>query len=392
MPSAIPARPASTLILLLAIVLTGLNLRPILAAVGPVLDDIQAATSLGDSGAGLLTTLPVLAMGVCALLAGALQRQLGEFRGVTLGIIIIALACGSRLIRHDGGSLILGAALGGLGIALIQALLPAFIKRVFPTRIGMVMGLYSCGIMGGAAFAAASTSPLSGSLGWPGALAIWALPAFLAAVLWWLAASAYAAPVDATRVSLPIHSPRAWLLMTFFGIGTGAYTLVLAWLPPYYVELGLSANQGGLLLGLLTLAEVAAGLAVSAWIGRFPDRRGPLLVVLSLVLAGLAGLILAPIPLALPVVIVLGLGIGALFPSSLIVTMDHAANPAEAGTLMGFVQGGGYIIASTMPLVAGILRKQLSALSYAWAVMAVGVLILMVMASRLTPRPVPATT
>ena len=73
MPSAIPARPASTLILLLAIVLTGLNLRPILAAVGPVLDDIQAATSLGDSGAGLLTTLPVLAMGVCALLAGALQ-------------------------------------------------------------------------------------------------------------------------------------------------------------------------------------------------------------------------------------------------------------------------------------------------------------------------------
>ncbi|WP_284455104.1 MFS transporter [Alloalcanivorax xenomutans] len=347
----------------MAIVLTGLNLRPILAAVGPVLDDIQAATSLGDSAAGLLTTLPVLAMGVCALLAGALQRQLGEFRGVTLGIIIIALACGSRLIRHDGGSLILGAALGGLGIALIQALLPAFIKRVFPTRIGMVMGLYSCGIMGGAAFAAASTSPLSGSLGWPGALAIWALPAFLAAVLWWLAASAYAAPVDATRVSLPIHSPRAWLLMTFFGIGTGAYTLVLAWLPPYYVELGLSANQGGLLL-----------------------------VVLSLVLAGLAGLILAPIPLALPVVIVLGLGIGALFPSSLIVTMDHAANPAEASTLMGFVQGGGYIIASTMPLVAGILREQLSALSYAWAVMAVGVLILMVMASRLTPRPVPATT
>ena len=158
------------------------------------------------------------------------------------------------------------------------------------------------------------------------------------------------------------------------------------------MELGLSANQGGLLLGLLTLAEVAAGLAVSAWIGRFPDRRGPLLVVLSLVLAGLAGLILAPIPLALPVVIVLGLGIGALFPSSLIVTMDHAANPAEAGTLMGFVQGGGYIIASTMPLVAGILREQLSALSYAWAVMAVGVLILMVMASRLTPRPVPATT
>jgi cyanate permease len=52
-----------------------------------------------------------------------------------------------------------------------------------------------------------------------------------------------------------------------------------------------------------------------------------------------------------------GLGIGSLFPLSLIVTLDHADDPARAGRLTAFVQGGGYIIASIMPFVAGWMRS-----------------------------------
>lgn len=60
---------------------------------------------------------------------------------------------------------------------------------------------------------------------------------------------AYTAKQDTAAVVATRRSGMDWLLMVFFGIGTGAYTLVLAWLPPYYIQLGLDATQSGLMLG-----------------------------------------------------------------------------------------------------------------------------------------------
>ena len=47
-----------------AIVLVGLNLRPALASIGPLLDALQTGAGLGDGLASLLTSLPVLLMGL----------------------------------------------------------------------------------------------------------------------------------------------------------------------------------------------------------------------------------------------------------------------------------------------------------------------------------------
>ncbi|WP_312434630.1 MFS transporter [Janthinobacterium sp.] len=378
-------RSPSSALLVAAILLLGLNLRPILAAIGPLLDAIQTGTGISSADAGLLTTVPVFAMGLCALAGAQLQRRLGVVRGVGLGIGIIALACSLRWPLHGSAGLIATAALGGLGIALVQALLPAFIKRHFPERAGQLMGLYTTGIMGGAALAAASASPLGQLLGWQTLLALWALPAAAALLLWRRATAARVDVAGGSNASLPVRAPRAWLLMVFFGIGTGAYTLVLAWLPPFYTELGWSAARSGLLLGALTLVEVAAGLVVSSILHRFPDRRPLLLSVLLSVLAGLACLIVAPVPLAIPAVILLGCGIGALFPLSLIVSMDHVTEPAGAGALLGFVQGGGYIIASAMPFIAGLIRQHSASLAQAWMVMAGGVVVLLLITLRFAP-------
>ena len=377
--------PPSTALLIAAIILLGLNLRPVLAAIGPLLGVIEAGTGISSADAGLLTTVPVFAMGVCALAGAQLQRRLGVVRGVGLGMAIVALACALRWPLHGGTGLIATAALGGLGIALVQALLPAFIKRHFPQRAGQLMGLYTTGIMGGAALAAATASPLGHILGWPALLALWSLPAAAALLLWRRATAAQVDVAASSHARLPVHAPRAWLLMVFFGIGTGAYTLVLAWLPPFYTELGWSAARSGLLLGALTLVEVAAGLVVSNMIHRFADRRPLLLGVLLSLLAGLACLIVAPLPLAIPAVILLGCGIGALFPLSLIVSMDHVTEPAGAGALLGFVQGGGYIIASAMPFIAGLIREHSASLAQAWLAMAAGVVLLLLMALRFAP-------
>jgi CP family cyanate transporter-like MFS transporter len=392
MLSASPSSPTATtprqdaFLAVLLVLLVGLNLRPILAAIGPLLDGIQAATGLEGSGAGALTTLPIAAMGLCALGGARLQAALGERRGIALGLLLLALANALRWDEPSGAGLLLTAGLGGVGIALVQALIPAYIRRHYPQRTSTLMGLYTTGIMGGAAVAAATAAPLAERWGWAPGLAFWTLPVLLALGAW-LALARPAAPVaTAAPRARPWRSRQAWLLLAFFGIGTAAYTLVLAWLPPYYTGLGWQPADSGLLLGGLSLAEVSAGLLLSAVIARLRDRCPLVLGVLGVVLVGLLCLALAPLPLALPTALLLGLGIGALFPLSLILAMDQVRDPAEAGAWLGFVQGGGYLIASLAPLAAGILRDQLDSLANAWLLMALGVLLLMGLGLRLT-RP-----
>lgn len=118
-------------------------------------------------------------MGICALYGGGLQRHLGEYHGILLGITIITVACLVRFPWDTRIGLLVSAALGGVGIALIQALVPSFIKRFFLQRSSLLMGLYTTRIMAGAAVAAATASPLSGIAGWSGALAFWGIIALL---------------------------------------------------------------------------------------------------------------------------------------------------------------------------------------------------------------------
>ncbi|WP_295207084.1 MFS transporter [uncultured Brevundimonas sp.] len=389
---ATPARGAS-LLLLAAIVALALNLRPAMAAVGPLLDLIEAATGMGSTAASLLTTLPVLMIGLGALSIRPLRRRLGERRGILLGALLIGGACLVRAGLTGATGLIASAVVVGVGVALIQALAPVVIKRAFPAQFGTVMALYTTGIMGGAAVAAATAAGLAETIGWAGTLALWSAPAFVAALVW-LAASRdpeaeepnRAAVIEATDPELLFwRQGRAWRLILIMGLGTSAYTLMLAWLPPFYIDLGEPRATAGYLLSGMTAAEVTAGLLVSLTIGRFADRRGPILTALVLALAGLVGLVVAPLSMAVPIVILLGLGIGAIFPLSLILAMDQIDDPARSGDLLAFVQGGGYMIASLSPLGAGLLRDHLADLTQAWVLMGVGVILLGAMTLEFRP-------
>ncbi|MBU9677133.1 MFS transporter [Burkholderia multivorans] len=375
---------------LAAIVLVGLNLRPALAAVGPLLDIIQRATGIGDGAASLLTTIPILLMGLGALGARPLQRLTGIAGGVWLGVVLIGLACASRVAAQHPWLLLASACCAGLGIAMVQALLPGFVKAHFATRIGGAMGVYSTSIMGGAVLASVAAPLVAARWGWLAALAGWALPAAAAALAWPLASRgdrvAAVTPAAVTAADARAsRSPRAWRLALFFGIATGAYTLVLAWLPPYYMRLGWSPTAAGSLLGGVTLAEVVAGLTISATIDRVPDRRPALHAAIASLLVGLMLMLAAPDMLALPAALLLGAGIGALFPLSLIVTVDHAATPADAASLTGFVQGVGYLIAGLFPFAAGIVRQHLADLTPAWVAMACLCVVLFVLAAGFAP-------
>ncbi|PRW42370.1 major Facilitator Superfamily protein [Enterobacter roggenkampii] len=364
--------------------IVGLNLRPILASVGPLFSVLQREAGLTATQFSLLTTLPVAMMGLAALCGPWLLARIGAVRGIMLGLFILLVACSLRGFSTSLTGLMGTALLGGASIGTIQALMPALIKKAYTQTASTIMSLFSTGIMAGAAVAAASAEPLFSWLTLKPALAMAGVLALLALMLW-LSLVKQPQGEQTAHESVTLSSSRTGLLLLFFGVGTGAYTLVLAWLPPLYIQAGWSARSSGYMLAWLTLTEVAAGFAVSALIGKFPDRRVPLITVLLLLLAGLLCLVFSPGTTPVLSTLLLGIGIGALFPLSLIVTFDHARTPAQAGKLLSKVQGGGYMIAALMPLVAGIVRDSSVSLTSAWLVMSAGVVLLIAIAFTFKP-------
>ncbi|WP_336756062.1 MFS transporter [Pantoea sp. USHLN298] len=368
----------------LIVFVVGLNLRPMLAIIGPLFPALQQQAGLSATAFSLLTTLPVAMMGLAALAGPWLLARIGTVPGIAAGLLCLALAALWRGYALSPPQLILTALAGGAGIGVIQALMPALIRQRYTGAAPTLMALFSTGIMAGAALMAASAEPLFSLLGLRAALAI-AGGLSIFTLLLWLSVNPRGPVNHPAPATVALPTARTCLLLLFFGIGTGAYTLVLAWLPPFYIQAGWSARNSGFLLAGLTLTEVVAGLVISAVQHRFPERRWLLLLVLALLLAGLLSLIVTPGAMPVLSTLLLGSGIGALFPLSLIVTLDHARNAREAGVLLSRVQGGGYLIAAVMPLVAGWVRDSGASLTGAWLIMSVGVVVLMVIAWRFRP-------
>ena len=77
-------------LLVLTIFLVALNLRAALAALPPLVRTIQADLGIDSATAGLLTTLPVLCMGLFAPVAQRLAHRVG--REATVGWALVAAA------------------------------------------------------------------------------------------------------------------------------------------------------------------------------------------------------------------------------------------------------------------------------------------------------------
>ena len=172
-------------LLILGIVLLAANLRPALTSVAPLIGQIRADTGMSNGVAGLLTTLPLLAFGLLSPVAPRVARRFGMERVLLASLFVLVAGI---LLRWAGAvaALFLGTVVLGAAIAVANVLLPSLVKREFPERAGLMTSVYSTSLGISAAFAAGVSVPLAqlAGIGWRGALAVWAVPAFLAGVAW----------------------------------------------------------------------------------------------------------------------------------------------------------------------------------------------------------------
>ena len=371
----------------LLLIALGLNLRPLLSSVSPLLNEIRSATGMSFQSSAWLTSLPVICMGLVALMGIRLEARLGERRGIALGLLLIALACLVRLLLDQATTLLATALLGGIGVALIQALVPALIKRRFAGHVALAMGVYSASLMGGGGVAALLSPHLASHFShWQAGLGIWLLPALAALLLWWwmpvsgMRNTNVAAPGEALS-----RQRRAWTLALYFGLINCGYMSMVAWLPAYYLQLGWSAPQSGSLLAFMTIFQVSAALLMPALAQQRIDRRPLLAISLVAQALGFTGLVLWPLDAPHVWVALIGFGLGACFALSLLLTLDHRRDPRQAGQLAAFVQGVGFLINAVSPWLSGWLRELTGSFTSAWWVLIVTVLAMLVLTQVFSP-------
>ncbi|MDD1386453.1 MFS transporter [Curtobacterium poinsettiae] len=375
-----------------AIVLIALNFRGPIVATAPVIGDVRADLGLTATIAGLLTTIPVLCFALATPFASWVIAKADPERAVSLSLVIVLAGTVVRSMPSSA-ALLIGTAVIGIGITIGNVVIPVVIRRdTSPERVGLVTGVYTSALNVGSMITSLGTAPLAALWGWPVAIAIWAVFALIAAAAWTYAVGARAAwrrpvpsdhdgalpitgPIDqvldtgairtaraaeAARVAAaePIRPARrliTWGLTLAFGGQAFSYYALTAWIPTLlHDEIGFSKASSGASSSVFQILAVVGALGVPLLATRW--RPAAIIALVgTLWLAMPLGLLFAP-QLWLLWSVLGGAAQGGGITVIFIVIVRIVSSDADARRMSAFVQGGGYLIGSAGPLLAGALH------------------------------------
>lgn len=398
-----------SIVLVGVIILVALNLRPALTSVGPITQFIQESTGLSTPGMGYLASVPVLCMGIGALVTPQIIRRIGLDLTVVVGLVALTVVILVRSFVPEIG-LWIGTVGIGLGIGILNTTLPPIIKRDFPTRSATITGIYSATLTLSSAVAAGIVVPITGATSWKIGLGCWSIVAAVGLCAWLFSMRTRSRAGQATGIGAagagagagvgvadgagvgagvgaadgqsagatagesgagqvpPPHStsdqprsqrniltnPLAWAVTAFMGTQSLLFYMFVQWLPEIEQTHGITAEVAGVHMSFFQAAGLVATLALTALQGERLDQRLGVIAANLLWIIGLAGFFFAP-GIALLWAISMGAGSGATFALSLTFINTRTENSHDSSRLSGMSQSVGYMIACVGPTLGGSL-------------------------------------
>jgi CP family cyanate transporter-like MFS transporter len=346
-----------------ALFIVALALRPQLSSIGPLADSIITDLGVGHAFVGLLTAIPVVCMGLFAVLGPALAPLTGVRPGIAISVAVLLLFAVLRAVVPGAIPLLLLTFGVGVGTGTIGPLLPMFVRGRLPGQVVAGTAAYAGGTITGAALGSGVVVPLETVLGgWQQALLAISLLSTLALIAWLLlvrrlpgTAQEDRPPRRLTRPKLPVRRPIAWLIGILFAMQSWLFYGTIAWLAPVYEERGWEPIAAAGLVTLVNATSLAAIVVVPWLSGRGLSRRTLLVTTSLLAATGLTGVSVAPDG-ALLWAVTIGLGLGMAFTLILTLPVDIAADPVEVGGAAALMFLVGYLLAAVAPFALGAIR------------------------------------
>ncbi|HEX4257615.1 MAG TPA: MFS transporter [Streptosporangiaceae bacterium] len=362
-----PARRSlEATLLVVSIAALAFNLRAAITSLPPVFPELQSKLHLSAATITVLAATPVLCFGAFSGMAAWLSRRFGEER-VLFGALI-GTSAGLLLRGALPAALLFPGSILALGsIAIMNVLLSSMIKRRWPERAGLLIGIYLTALSTGAVIASLISVPVFNGSGGSVevTLGLWGLPAVAAALMWitqlrYAPASRQPAPARAASSGGPragvYRHPLAWHVTAFMGLQSLLYYAAVSWLPELFRDRGDSAGTAGALLAVMGLGNLLTSLLTPMLADRFADQRVIVVPAVVVTAAGLAGSLWAPLGSAVFWALILGAAQGAALGLGIFFTMARAPDPVTAASLSSFAQSVGYLLSAAGPLAVGFLR------------------------------------
>lgn len=356
---------SKTILLILGIVLIASNLRSSITAVSPLIGAIVKDTGMSNTQMGLLTTLPLVAFAALSLLAPRISHRFGLENTLLVSLILLT---GGILLRSMPSlkMLYVGTTVLGLAIAIGNVLLPSIIKRDFPSRVGLLTGVYTSAMNIWGAIASGISIPIAYGigLGWRKTLIFWALFSGIAIIVW--------LPQCRIRYK-PSHHPgitrsklwrswTAWHVTFFMGLQSIQFYTTLVWLPEILLDRGINIFSAGWLLSLMQFVSMPFTFIVSLLAGRLANQKSLVIFTVVLFLGGIAGLLSGGPKILTMSIILLGLSNGAGLGLALSFFGLRSSNSQEAAELSGMAQSVGYLLSAVAPAMFGFVHD----LTHSW--------------------------
>ncbi|MFA1737725.1 MFS transporter [Lysinibacillus fusiformis] len=351
----------SLILVVMSIFFVALNMRPAVTGIGPLFNVLMTSLQVSNTSMSFLTSIPVFCMGLFAPIAVPFQRKLGTKLAIVLLMVILIFANGLRFFKESYLLLVVTSFAAGLAIAMIGPILNAFIKKKFPQRFTIVIGIYSFGIGVGATLSAALTVSFYQYFDnqWTVALGMWALLAIIALILWsWAIPKEQGADGEELAKNEPARNPwvtgRAWSILLYFGLQTSLFFSMMSWLTPLLQDKGMTLKEASMMLTFMSIVQMIGNIAVPMLMEKWTNR---IAWAVSLGCLGLIGFtllwLLSGIYLWLAVFII-GIVLSGLFPIGLLLPLDEARNDQEANSWSSMVFSGGFMLSAIIPVLIGV--------------------------------------
>lgn len=356
-------------LLLVGILIIALNLRPSLASLGPLINDIRLSTSLSNFMLGLLTTLPLIAFGVVSILAPIFTKKFGTGRVLLAAMALLTFGI---LVRSMAWlpALYIGTLLLGIAIAFGNVLLPTLTKQNFASNSGLITSLYSSTMAIGASLAAGLSVPLAidFNLGWRASLRVWAVASALAFIVWfpqlWRLKKVKSNRNYIQAMKNMMKQPLAWKVALFMGLQSYGFYVILAWLPDLLISRSFTSEAAGWMLSLSQATGILGSLSIPFIAGKMKNQRAIVLVLISLEIISLLGLLFPSFGAEWLWVAIIGFVLGGTFGLALLFLVLRSSDTETATELSGMAQSIGYFIAATGPVLIGSLFDFTGSWSY----------------------------
>lgn len=346
-------------LLVAALLLSSCCLRAPITGVGSMISLIQEETGLANSAAGMLTTIPLLAFAAFSLFVGKAGSRFGAGSVMLWGLAITGAGVLCRSYGGMGG-LFAGTVIIGIGIAVGNVLIPAFIKGYLAGREGIMTGIYTSLMAIFSGIAGAVSVPLSLFCGWKNALAVWIFLLAITLIVWLPSRSCTLEGQNAKQggsgLGALIKNKMTWLVSLYMGIQSLLFYCFVAWLATIVQSKGFDVETAGYFNSVYLLVGIPGSLIFPIAAGGRRNQSGLAAGVGILYVGGMIAMVFAQNTwMLMGAILCCGFCAGASLSFAMLLFGRHTKNAADASTLSGLAQSAGYMLAAAGPALMGEL-------------------------------------